>query len=350
MTVPSMFPWALLALLDTRQCGALQMQRSADKFGGPRNSSEVWHDPPNSSEILHVPGNSSEMLHGPRNSSQMLHGPRNSSEIVLQETRGKYKRCTCGPFSFMKVRRAPQRSRRHKAILVTTSVFKAPELKATLKCNKDHVDRVIVLTEKYDNETIKVCHDEHIECRLSTAFHHSKEDAFNKGRAIRWVQEELHADPANQDTVILLVDADICLPENFWGEVPAHPKKGHLYSTVNRCMYEKPADYFRGWPAFQERYPLSTMGMFQMYMAHPQAQIYSDEYPTAAVSDIEFGTQFKKVHTLRLFLHHIGLSQLHSDWAGNVYDSYKWPLVVPSFAARCPCCEPVVFHEDGLFE
>jgi len=302
MSVLSQFMLTLLALLYTRQISALVTQGLTNKS----------------------------------------HFPRNSSETVLMGRDETYKQCICGPFSPMQEESsAPNRPRRHKAILVTVSLFKGPELQATLKCNKDHVDRLIVLTEDSDKETNKVCNDTGVECHSTTGFRQHGRDTFNKGRAIRWLQQELHADPANTGAIVLLVDSDICLPPNFWGQVPEHPKAGHLYSTVNRCMFEKPEDYARGWPAYQERHPLSTMGMFQMYVAQPKAQIYSDQFPSALGSDVDFGEQFEKVITLPLFLHHLGLSQRHSDWDGHVYDSFEWPDSVPSLAARCPCCEPV---------
>jgi len=291
----------------------------------------------------------SHVRHGSALVSQRLtnksHLPRNGPKMILTGSGDTYKQCICGPLSpIQEESSAPNRPRRHRAILVTVSLFKGPELKATLKCNKHHVDRVIVLTENSDNETHKVCNDTGVECHSTSAFRQNSEDKFNKGRAIKWLQQELHADPANTGAIILLVDSDICLPPNFWGQVPEHPKVGNLYSTVNRCMFETPEDYKRGWPAYQERFPtLSTMGMFQMYVSQPNAHIYADTFPSALDSDTDFGQRFEQVIALPLFLHHLGLSQKHSDWYGNVYDSFEWPDSVPSSAARCPCCEPVSF-------
>jgi len=306
MTFLSEFVLALLAFFYMRYGSALVMQRFTNKTRSPRNSSEM-----------------------------MLM----ARDDTYDDT---YEACTCSAFSGIEEENsAPQRSRRHKTILVTVSFLKGSELKATLKCNKDHADRIIVLTENSDNETIKVCSEAGVECHPTSAFRQTSEDKFNKGRAIRWLQQELHADPANTGALILLVDSDICLPPNFWGQVPENPKAGYLYIAVNRCMFETPEDYERGWPAYQERHPLSTLGMFQMYVARPEAQIYSDEYQSASGSDVEFGRRFKKVITLPMFLLHLGISQRHSDWDGHVYESFDWSDSVPSSEARCPCCEPV---------
>jgi len=228
---------------------------------------------------------------------------------------------------------------RYRSILVVVCEKETGKLIASMKCNRPLVNRVIVITSPDDEKTNKYCRDTGIECHATDALHRGG-DSFNKGRALKEVQQKLHADTSNINSVILLVDADICLPPNMWSAWPAEIKKNTLYSTVSRCMYPSPRAFTSGWPALQGQWLKKTLGMYQAYAWSKNAALYSDKFPTASLSDYKFVGHFREVETLPMYVSHMGISMDNGrDWSGYKGNADRWAYSSPPPFGACPCCE-----------
>lgn len=248
-----------------------------------------------------------------------------------------HKTCTC--MQPPRSQQPPQVQRQFRAILVVVCEKETGKLIASMKCNRQLVDRVIVVTSQQDVKTVKFCQDAGIECHVTDALHRHN-DSFNKGRALREVQEDLHKRSENINSAILLVDADICLPPNMWSLWPPMLQKKTLYTTVSRCMYPSPRAFTSGWPALQGQWLKRTLGMFQAYTWDHNAPLYSDDSPTASKSDYWFANEFKNIESLPMYVNHMGISVDNGrDWNGYKGNADKWAYSTPPPFGSCPCCE-----------
>lgn len=224
--------------------------------------------------------------------------------------------------------------------MVTVSENEVGKLKASLLCNKPLVDNIVIVTSPDDKETQRVCAEQSLSCHVTTALHENG-DAFNKGRALSDIQKLLHQEAGGDDSLIMLVDNDICLPSDLWLRAPAEVPKGVLLSATERCMFENPKHYLRGWPATQGRWNFDTMGFLQIYRAHAEAPLYPTSCTTAAESDLIFGRLFEQQTVLPVVVTHLGMAgwSYENHWKGNT-DSTDWEAVSSTPPdGVCPCCQ-----------
>jgi hypothetical protein len=66
---------------------------------------------------------------------------------------------------------------------VTVCVGYADFLAETLRANRPHLDRLIIVTSPDDHDTLDLCHDHNLEVIVTRDFYRGG-DVFNKGRAI----------------------------------------------------------------------------------------------------------------------------------------------------------------------
>jgi hypothetical protein len=76
----------------------------------------------------------------------------------------------------------------------------------TLPQNKQHFDKLIVVTDSKDEYTKRICEYHHVEC-LQTDIFYENQDKFNKGKAINEGLKRL-----DMDGWVIQLDADIYLP------------------------------------------------------------------------------------------------------------------------------------------
>lgn len=256
-----------------------------------------------------------------------------------------FKQCFCNELKSpprLRLEPPPKREApRGKVILITVCERMAGMLQASLACNQALVDRVVVITSPEDLETQRLCSSKGIEFHASKELHKNG-DAFNKGAALKEMQIELHRDPANSKSIILLVDVDVCLPSDMWKLIPNELNKGIIYSVIDRCMFANHTDYSRGWPAVRGRWnnEINTLGMFQMYACAVDAPLYSEGFSNASVSDLEFASRFKNALVLPLAVNHMGVSPDYAHWQGQRNDvTSAWENAKPPPDGICPCCD-----------
>lgn len=219
-------------------------------------------------------------------------------------------------------------------------------LQTTLACNRALVDKILVVTSPTDQETMRVCQSEGLVCFVTEALH-AKGDPFNKGRALREVQQSLHKHPQLTGWMALLMDVDICLPEDIWMDIGDRPEDATIYSVTHRCIYAFPAAVVEGSPTSVERNPGEAIGYFQMYKISPSSPTYSSDYPTAALSDTDFFHQFDKVHFLPSYVHHFdSIGAYTGNWNGSTMNSSIWSGLALPQEHCCPrCAKGVSSHQ-----
>jgi hypothetical protein len=263
--------------------------------------------------------------------------PLDSSEHFFSEKYADFCKCEAAGPNLCLECHAPPYSKHPdlKSVWVVVSEHMNGFLEASLRCNQALFDEVIVITSPGDNDTLKICESgENARCHATTALHLNG-DPFNKGRALREVQQLLHHDADSYaDVLIALVDNDICLPPDLWDKMPRDLQTTTLYTATKRCIFDTPDDYSRGWPAIEEHSRFETMGFFQMYRAHPGSPLYEDSF-TSAGGDLDYAKKFGDVSRVDMSLNHMGKTV---NWGGFKGDSTIWRSAKPPPVGACGCC------------
>jgi len=146
----------------------------------------------------------------------------------------------------------------------------------------------VVIDEINDFETLKLCKE------LGITYHHFNDfhlngSKFNKSGAIHMVQKKLHEN--FPDDWILLLDADIILPDNF--EILFNEKcinKDAMYS-LKRYDYENEDDYYNNSKDSLVKYSgIDFMGFMQMY--HRKKDLYDEFSKDGSNCDTMFRDKF----------------------------------------------------------
>lgn len=206
-----------------------------------------------------------------------------------------------------------RRNQSHRAAIVT-SVGYADKLQVSVQCNLDLFDQIVVATTPDDAATLEVCkrfQSRGVSCYKTNAFHRGQA-AFNKGAAVREVQQKLHRDAVTRkgETEIAIVDADVCLPRTL--EMPSPCQPGTLIGLRGRWIVPTASGMFSGSPAFLEVFHEPT-GFFQLYNAKAP-RLYPAYLPTAGGSDQLFAMSFDHQENIPAFAWMLGCPYV--NWAG----------------------------------
>ncbi len=195
---------------------------------------------------------------------------------------------------------------------VITCVNYGDYLAWTLPANRQHFNRLVVVTRPDDELTQLVCAYYHVECYPTYNWYHNG-DAFNKARGINYGLSQLE-----KDGWVVQLDADIFLPpraRTFLQRISLDP--GSIYG-LDRMECKTFADWikFLSAPPLQHEgeifvhprpFPLAVriarldrdgyvpIGFFQLW--HPrgsQVWIYPEHHTTAARSDMLFALQWPR--------------------------------------------------------
>jgi hypothetical protein len=212
---------------------------------------------------------------------------------------------------------------------LTVSIGYGDYLRETLRRNRKHFDRYVVVTEASDYETIEVAQLHSAEI-VFTEEHLKDGAAFNKGRAVN------HGLQLLQDSGwVCLLDADIVLPLDFYKKFTALTPEDQqirwasIYG-IQRVMCES----YRDW----ENYKLTgnalllkpdpdgprsstsaPIGFCQIWNHKCQHNLYTIDRPTACLSDIDFAHKFPYHSHLDITCIHLSSIQWKTgtDWEGR---------------------------------
>lgn len=269
--------------------------------------------------------------------------------------RPEYSACTCLSASVARhsvvdsfLSSSAQSTPRRVQVAVTTAVNYADKLAVSLGCNRNFFTEYHVIHSPGDRIAVQaLCNHFNASCHETKAFQQPAGSKFNKGRALAELQERLHRDPRHAGALIVLVDADICLPSNFLSVLPSKFAPGTLYYTPGRYIYRNPESLKRGAPD-SVQHSIWALGFFQAYVA-PLNFTYPIVFPGAAKSDLSFARKFphrKALETLRVHM----LGSPGHDWFGRNGEQEPWTSAAGAHfippTAVCKGCD-IYFGVDG---
>ncbi len=208
-----------------------------------------------------------------------------------------------------------------KIDIVIVSVDYNDFLSISLENNLKLVENITVVTSEKDKICQELCKKFGVNCIITERMY---EDGavFNKGKAINEGIKSL-TDP----DWILLLDADICLPDDFnkvWLEFPKNPES---LITCER-YFCKDYDSYKVWKSDNKDYKgkkerSKWLGYFQLFNSSIISDInkvYPEEFEDAAWSDITFRNKFSKKVEINTTVAHLG--DAYTNWKGRKTDKF----------------------------
>lgn len=189
-------------------------------------------------------------------------------------------------------------------------------LDMTLGYNRDHFQKVVVVTSIHDEQTPKVCRKLDAQCLVTDVFYRQGA-AFNK-----WAGLEQGLDYIGREGWMLVMDADIMIPR----QPPVFtPSFGCLYTPLRRDLREgwqtPPHEPYWKRLKFVNRRE-EHAGYFQLFHADTPCLAEKPWYPTdfswAGTSDTFFQQRFKDRDKLRPPFEVLHLGEPFTNWAGRV--------------------------------
>lgn len=146
----------------------------------------------------------------------------------------------------------------------------------------------VIIDEINDFETLKLCKELGITYHHFVNFHLNG-SKFNKSGAINMVQRELHE--SFPDDWILLLDADIILPDNFEILFNENCKNKDAMYSLKRYDYENEDDYYSDSKDRLVKYTgIDFMGFMQLY--HRKKDLYDAFSKDGSNCDTMFRDKF----------------------------------------------------------
>jgi hypothetical protein len=199
----------------------------------------------------------------------------------------------------------------------------------------------VVMTREHDRDTQAVCMKHNVSCNVFVPSAQTLRTKFNKSAMVKQLQELVHR--AHRDKWILLMDADVVLPDDFESIVDEsrHSLDERALYGLRRYDYSSPDDFEarRG----GKLYPYNFMGYFQMYFDKNKYYIKNSE--TTAVCDVYFCNLFPKRIFLSTtsYIHHMGSERINHE--GRI--SPLWvPTHKPLTAKSAEAPSVTVEHND----
>ena len=202
-----------------------------------------------------------------------------------------------------------------KIDVIIVSVDYNDFLPITLENNIKIFDSITVVTSINDEECQKICQKFNVNCVVTERMYENGAK-FNKGKAINEGIKSLL-----NPNWILLIDADIIVPESFTESFKDNYTNINSLYVCNRIMfkeYESYLDWKSGSGLKSQVSTLNGIGYFQLFNINSnclQKIIYSETSNNASRSDIYFKNRFTEKVDLKIESIHLGIS--YQNWNGR---------------------------------
>ena len=202
-----------------------------------------------------------------------------------------------------------------KINVIIVSVNYNDFLPITLENNIKIFDNITVVTSINDEECQKICQKFNVNCVVTERMYDNGA-SFNKGKAINEGIKSLL-----NPNWILLLDADIIVPETFHESFKNNYKNINSLYVCNRIMFKEYESYLNwkyGSGIKGQVSILNGIGYFQLFNINSnclQRIIYPENSNNAAVSDISFRNRFTEKIDLEIESIHLGIS--YQNWNGR---------------------------------
>ena len=202
-----------------------------------------------------------------------------------------------------------------KINVIIVSVNYNDFLPITLENNIKIFDSITVVTSINDKECQKICQKFNVNCVVTERMYDNGA-SFNKGKAINEGIKSLL-----NPNWILLLDADIIVPETFTESFKNNYTNINSLYVCNRIMfkeYQSYLDWKSGSGAKGQVSKLNGIGYFQLFNINSkclQRIIYPETSNNAAGSDISFRNKFTEKVDLEIESTHLGIP--YQNWNGR---------------------------------
>jgi hypothetical protein len=214
---------------------------------------------------------------------------------------------------------------------ITICVNYAHDFVFCVERNKKHFHRWLVVTTSTDLDTIELCKKHSLEVVIFDGFTNA-DGPFQKSKGINEALRKINFDNAKNSDLILHIDADIVLPENFTEKINSSPINYQTLYGIDRAYVKAPITNERIDELFSviNKYQLRgkgtdvnfVYGFFQLFskkaiVAHglrSQKMIYPEYSRDASFDDIVFSKLFRKIGSFDLTAIHLGESYV--NWKG----------------------------------
>ena len=202
-----------------------------------------------------------------------------------------------------------------KIDVIIVSVDYNDFLPITLENNTKIFDNITVVTSINDEECQKICQDFNVNCVVTERMYENGA-SFNKGKAINEGIKSLL-----NPNWILLLDADIIVPETFTESFKDNYTNINSLYVCNRVMfkeYQSYLDWKSGSGIKGQVSKLNGIGYFQLFNINSnclQRIVYPENSNNAAGSDISFRNRFTEKVDLKIESIHLGIS--YQNWNGR---------------------------------
>ena len=202
-----------------------------------------------------------------------------------------------------------------KIDVIIVSVDYNDFLPITLENNIKIFDSITVVTSINDEECQKICQDFNVNCVVTERMYENGAK-FNKGKAINEGIKSLL-----NPNWILLIDADIIVPESFTESFKDNYTNINSLYVCNRVMfkeYQSYLDWKSGSGIKGQVSKLNGIGYFQLFNINSnclQRIVYPENSNNAAGSDISFRNRFTEKVDLKIESIHLGIS--YQNWNGR---------------------------------
>lgn len=142
---------------------------------------------------------------------------------------------------------------------------------------------------------------------------------FNKGGAVRYAQQYVHQ--LYPDGNILLLDADVMLPDTLIEHLPSVLEPDVLYGVTERIDFNTLDDFLTRTNGSVCFYGGALVGFFQLYKGSDK-YLYIDS-DSCCICDNDFRDSFPRKQLIQQSIPHLGVSGV--NWEGRDYtkDQYK---------------------------
>lgn len=214
---------------------------------------------------------------------------------------------------------------------ITICVNYAHDFKFCVERNKKHFERWIVVTTSTDLDTINLCKQHNLEVVIFDGFT-DEHGPFQKSKGINEALRRINFDDIKSSELILHIDADIVLPDNFKEIINKAKISYQALYGIDRAYVDKPFSFEKIDDVFRviNKYQLRgkgindefVYGFFQLFSKraivahnlHDKKIIYPEYSRDAGFDDIVFSKLFKRISKFDLTGIHLGESYV--NWKG----------------------------------
>lgn len=205
-------------------------------------------------------------------------------------------------------------------IPITVCVGYQDLLAITLRHNRKFFETIVVVTTPEDTATQELCKQFNVDVITSDLLYHQRA-RFNKSGMIHQAQKKIHAE--HPDKWVLILDADILLPEQFNKLVHTEQLDKECLYSFHRVDYPTYDDFLNQTNSKPYRYDF--MGFFQLYWK--KDKYYPAHSMACSRCDMQFAHEFpayrKRIIDEHTILKHLGEDS--KNWYGRVTPIWEVP-------------------------